>query len=231
MDMASKTVGGMPMRWHEHGSGMPLILIHGIPTGPALWRHVLPRIEAARGLAWEMVGYAGSIPAGRDRDISVAHQADYLVQWMDSLEIEKAIFAGHDLGGGVAQIAAVRHPERMVAAWDQVLETSDFAARRAEIAAFNASSPHRKRGLAACGDKRAPRLGPSPGFKNLRWSKPVFAGDRITYFSEVTDKRASASRPEWGLFFHRNTGVNQHGEEVFSFEGCVFVERLKPAGA
>ena len=119
----------------------------------------------------------------------------------------------------------------MVAAWDQVLETSDFAARRAEIAAFNASSPHRKRGLAACGDKRAPRLGPSPGFKNLRWSKPVFAGDRITYFSEVTDKRASASRPEWGLFFHRNTGVNQHGEEVFSFEGCVFVERLKPAGA
>ena len=43
---------------------------------------------------------------------------------------------------------AVRHPERMVAAWDQVLETSSYAARQAEIAAFNASSPHRKRGLA-----------------------------------------------------------------------------------
>lgn len=84
---------------------------------------------------------------------------------------------------------------------------------------------HRKRGLAACGDGPAPRLGPSPGFQNLRWSKPVFAGDRITYHSEVTDKRASASRPQWGLFFHRNTGVNQNGEEVFSFDGCVFVER------
>ena len=112
MDMATKTVGGMPMRWHERGNGLPVILIHGIPTGPALWRHVLPRLEGAHGLAWEMVGYAGSIPAGRDRDISVARQADYLVEWMDALGIERAVFAGHDLGGGVAQIAAVRHPER-----------------------------------------------------------------------------------------------------------------------
>lgn len=86
---------------------------------------------------------------------------------------------------------------------------------------------HRKRQLAATTGREA-RLGPSPGFKNLRWSKPVLAGDRITYFSEVVDKRESASRPQWGLFFHRNTGINQHGDEVFSFDGCVFVER-KPA--
>lgn len=86
---------------------------------------------------------------------------------------------------------------------------------------------HRKRQIAATPGK-APRLGPSPGFKNLRWSRPVFVGDRITYSSTVIQTRTSASRPQWGLFFHRNAGVNQHGEEVFSFEGCVFVER-KPA--
>jgi acyl dehydratase len=84
---------------------------------------------------------------------------------------------------------------------------------------------HRKRQVAAGLPETAPRLGPSPGFNNLRWSKPVFVGDRITYHSAVTDKRASASRPQWGLFFHHNTGVNQHGEEVFSFDGCAFVER------
>ncbi|MGX5735124.1 MaoC family dehydratase [Bosea thiooxidans] len=83
---------------------------------------------------------------------------------------------------------------------------------------------HRRRQLAATTGRPA-RLGPSPGFKNLRWSKPVFAGDRITYFSEIADKRESASRPQWGLFFHHNTGINQHGDEVFSFDGCVFVER------
>ena len=88
---------------------------------------------------------------------------------------------------------------------------------------------HRKRQLAATTGRPA-RLGPSPGFRNLSWTRPVYAGDRITYRSEVTDKRLSASRPEWGLFFHRNTGTNQNGEEVFRFEGCVFVER-KPASA
>ena len=88
---------------------------------------------------------------------------------------------------------------------------------------------HRKRQVAARAPDRAPRLGPSPGYRNLRWSKPVFAGDRITYHSTVADLRASASRPQWGLFFHRNTGVNQHGEEVFSFDGCAFVERRNGA--
>ncbi|MCO5091090.1 MaoC family dehydratase [Bosea sp. (in: a-proteobacteria)] len=82
----------------------------------------------------------------------------------------------------------------------------------------------RKRQAAAT-PGRPVRLGPSPGFRNLRWSKPVFAGDRITYRSRIVDKRESASRPQWGLLFHHNTGTNQHGEQVFSFDGCAFVER------
>jgi acyl dehydratase len=69
------------------------------------------------------------------------------------------------------------------------------------------------------------RLGSSPGFRNLKWLKPVFAGDTISYASTVADKRASASRPQWGLVFHQNTGHNQRGELVFSFDGCVFWER------
>ena len=86
---------------------------------------------------------------------------------------------------------------------------------------------HRRRQEAALAPSPAPRLGPSPGFKNLRWLKPVYAGHRITYHSTVADKRASLSRPDWGLFFHHNTGVNQKGETVFSFDGCVFIERKR----
>lgn len=100
------------MRWEETGESLPLVLVHGIPTCPALWRHVVPQISGARCLAWEMVGYGGSIPEGRSRDISVARQADYLLAWMKTIGIQRAVFAGHDLGGGVAQIAAVREPAR-----------------------------------------------------------------------------------------------------------------------
>lgn len=42
----------------------------------------------------------------------------------------------------------VRHPERLAAAWEQVLVTGDVVRRRAADAAFNAAHPHRKRGLA-----------------------------------------------------------------------------------
>ena len=83
---------------------------------------------------------------------------------------------------------------------------------------------HRRRQLAAASDRPA-RLGPSPGFSNLKWLKPVYAGDTITYRSTLTGKRVSASRPGWGIAFHHNTGTNQHGEEVFSFDGAVLWER------
>jgi len=101
------------MSWEESGAGYPVIFLHGIPTSPGLWRHVIPAVDAARCMAWEMVGYGASIPQGKGRDISVARQADYLASWMQAAGVEKALLVGHDLGGGVAQIVAVRHPQRV----------------------------------------------------------------------------------------------------------------------
>ncbi|WP_019812369.1 alpha/beta fold hydrolase [Saccharomonospora halophila] len=106
-------VDTITMRWLEHGEGTPVVFVHGIPTSPELWRHVLPRVTGARCLAWEMVGYGQSIPAGRDRDISVARQAAYLDSWLRHLGIERPVLVGQDLGGGVAQILAARAPERV----------------------------------------------------------------------------------------------------------------------
>ncbi|MCF7746526.1 alpha/beta fold hydrolase [Sulfitobacter sp. M39] len=113
MQSHTATVDGINMRWEETGSGDPVILIHGIPTCPALWRDVAPLVQGHRVLAWEMPGYGASIPEGKDRDISISAQADYLVAWMRSMGIERAVLAAHDLGGGVAQIAAVRYPEKV----------------------------------------------------------------------------------------------------------------------
>jgi xanthine dehydrogenase large subunit len=42
----------------------------------------------------------------------------------------------------------VRHPERMVAAWEQVSENAELVRRQTEVAAYNADHPHTKRGLA-----------------------------------------------------------------------------------
>ena len=113
MQSKHTTTDGIKMRWEEQGDGPVVVLLHGLPTSPRLWRRVIPAIEGARTLAWEMVGYGGSIEDGRGRDLSVRQQADYLIAWMDALGLGDALLVGHDLGGGVAQISAVKHPERV----------------------------------------------------------------------------------------------------------------------
>lgn len=65
--------------------------------------------------------------------------------------------------------------------------------------------------------------GPSPGFRELRWIRPVLAGDTISFANEVVAKRTSESRPGWGILQGRNTGTNQRGEEVFSILATAFV--------
>ena len=67
--------------------------------------------------------------------------------------------------------------------------------------------------------------GPSPGFRELRWIKPVLAGDTISFASEVESLRPSEKRPEWGIVQARNTGTNQRGELVYSFLATGFVPR------
>ncbi|MFG1282743.1 MaoC family dehydratase [Xanthobacter autotrophicus] len=68
-------------------------------------------------------------------------------------------------------------------------------------------------------------VGPSPGFTNLRWLKPVYAGDTITYATEAREKIATRGRPQWGLLKAYNSGTNQHGDLVIDFESAVLVAR------
>ena len=82
---------------------------------------------------------------------------------------------------------------------------------------------------AARGEKVA-IWGPSPGFRELRWIKPVLAGDTIRFASEIETLRSSEKRPEWGIAQARNTGTNQRGDMVFSLLATAFVPR-RNAGA
>ena len=59
----------------------------------------------------------------------------------------------------------------------------------------------------------------SPGIDNIRWLKPVRAGDTLAYRRIVVESRASATRKGVGLVKHRWEAVNQHGELVLTMEG------------
>lgn len=71
----------------------------------------------------------------------------------------------------------------------------------------------------------AARVGPSPGFDDMRWPKPVRAGERLAFAMTAVDGRVLASRPGWALVTFESTAVDADGDLVMSFLAKVFVQR------
>ena len=69
-----------------------------------------------------------------------------------------------------------------------------------------------------------PDIGVSPGIEQLKWMRPVYVGDEISYSQSVTAKRPLNSRPGWGLVTAMCEGRNQAGEMVLSFVSKSMVQ-------
>jgi acyl dehydratase len=63
------------------------------------------------------------------------------------------------------------------------------------------------------------------GWKEIRLTAPVYAGDTLYAMSEVLEKRESASRPTAGIVSVRTTGTNQDGKVVCVFDRTILVAR------
>lgn len=81
----------------------------------------------------------------------------------------------------------------------------------------------RVREKAVATGKAPPDFGPSPGFRNLRWLRPVFVGDEITYAQTVTGIRSIPSRPGWSTLATHAEAWNQDNQPVMSFDSSVLV--------
>ena len=81
------------------------------------------------------------------------------------------------------------------------------------------SEPHRWTGPGPM-----PVFGPSPGFRNLRWLKPVHAGETISFTRTGLDHRPVASRPGWRLLTIRAEAFDSTGDKVIEFDSSVLVQ-------
>ena len=101
---------------HEAGprDGPPVVLCHGFPELAYSWRHQLKALADAgfRAIAPDMRGYGGSDCPEPIESYDLDHLTGDLVGLLDELQIEKAVFAGHDWGGFVAWAMPIVHPER-----------------------------------------------------------------------------------------------------------------------
>ena len=124
--------------------------------------------------------------------------------------------------------------KRFAARYDpQPFHMDEAAAARSHYGGLIASGWHvaaiwMKLTVASRQSRALAKLGPSPGFTNMGWLKPVRAGDTLSYFSEPVAKKISASRPLWGLVSMNNGAFNQAGDLAFRFDGVVFWEKRPP---
>jgi acyl dehydratase len=70
----------------------------------------------------------------------------------------------------------------------------------------------------------APEFGPSPGFRNLKWLKPVYAGQTVRYTRRCVEHRPLASRPGWRILSLVCEGFDATGDKVISFDSAVLVK-------
>lgn len=68
-----------------------------------------------------------------------------------------------------------------------------------------------------------PDFGPSPGFRNLRWFKPVYAGEEISYARIVRGTRPLNSRPGWSILELTSEARNAAGDLVMSFDSAALI--------
>jgi acyl dehydratase len=95
---------------------------------------------------------------------------------------------------------------------------------------FIVTSRHEANAEALAKGLRLPAYGPSPGFRDLKWPKPVFVGDTVTYRTRMIEKIDMKSRPNRGLLASAVQARNQKGELVFAVTSLILADRRRPLG-
>jgi pimeloyl-ACP methyl ester carboxylesterase len=106
-------VNGLKMYYEVHGSGDPVVLLHGaFMTITNNWPGWIGELSKSRKvIAVELQGHGR--PADIERDFSYDNLADDVAALLDHLKIPRADLMGYSMGGGGAMQCAIRHPEKV----------------------------------------------------------------------------------------------------------------------
>ena len=166
--------GGIAVNYHDHGSGFPVVMIHG--SGPGVsafvnWRLVMPELARQRRvLAPDMVGFGFTErPAGMVYTLD--NWVDQVIAFLDTMNLPQVDLVGNSFGGALSLALTVRHPERV--------------RRLVLMGAAGVSFPITQ--------ELDDVWGYEPSFENMRRIMDVFAYDRNLVNDELARLRYEAS--------------------------------------
>jgi pimeloyl-ACP methyl ester carboxylesterase len=105
-------VNGINLYYETHGSGRPLILLHGGLGSGEMFGPVLPMLaERHQVIAVDLQGHGRT--ADIDRPIDIRLMAGDIAALIDHLQLATPDLVGYSLGGGVALQTAVKYPAKV----------------------------------------------------------------------------------------------------------------------
>ena len=133
-------VNGINLYYETHGSGRPLILLHGGLGSGEMFGPILPALAGRHQvIAPDLQGHGRT--ADIDRPIDVRYMADDIAALIDHLGLDGPDVVGYSLGGGVALLTAIKYPamiRRLVAASAHIRRDAiypDMLAQQGQVSA------------------------------------------------------------------------------------------------
>jgi haloalkane dehalogenase len=131
-------IDGLRMAHVEDGSGPTVLMLHGEPTWSFLYRKMIPGIAAAglRAVAPDLIGFGRSDKPAARGDYSYQRHVDWLVAWIEALDLSAVTLFCQDWGSLLGLRIAAEHPDR----FDRIVVGNGFLpiADRPAPAAFRA---------------------------------------------------------------------------------------------
>ncbi len=105
-------VDGVNVHYYEEGYGTPVIFIHGIGQSMYTFRNNLKDFSACfRVIALDLLGHGST--DGNDSDLLIEDYSEFLLSFMNALNIDKAHFFAFSSGAIIAMDFALAFPERV----------------------------------------------------------------------------------------------------------------------
>ena len=105
-------VNGINLYYETHGSGRPLILLHGGLGSGEMFGPIIPALaDHHQVIVPDLQGHGRT--ADIDRPIDIRLMADDIAALIDHLGLDKPDLVGYSLGGGVAFFTAVKYPQKI----------------------------------------------------------------------------------------------------------------------
>lgn len=91
---------------------LPVVLIHGAGGNHLYWPAEVRRLKGYRVYALDLPGHGKSEASGGQQ--TIGGYAQRVIEWLEAVGLPQAVFVGHSMGGAVAMMLGIQHPEQVI---------------------------------------------------------------------------------------------------------------------